>query len=114
MTQDAIDDERDWVAAQIRERLLFYRSITSFGFARAPETAKAAPEPEAAAASSSSAPTRAPSVRETLEELPELRGNIVHDLHTAVLMREHGISRICTRDADFHRFPFLSVIDPLR
>ena len=32
----------------------------------------------------------------------------------AVLMREHGVSRICTRDTDFHRFPFLSVVDPLR
>ena len=31
-----------------------------------------------------------------------------------VLMRELGISRICTRDTDFHRFPFLDVIDPLR
>jgi predicted nucleic acid-binding protein len=39
---------------------------------------------------------------------------MVHDLHTAVLLREHGVGRICTRDADFHRFPFLNVIDPLR
>jgi predicted nucleic acid-binding protein len=38
----------------------------------------------------------------------------VHDLHTAVLMREHGISRIVTRDADFRRFRFLDVVDPLR
>ncbi len=53
-------------------------------------------------------------LRETLEELPDLRGNIVHDLHTAVLMREHGISRIYTRETDFHRFPFLEVLDPLR
>lgn len=53
-------------------------------------------------------------LRETLDELPDLRGNIVHDLHTAVLMREHGISRIFTRDNDFHRFPFLEVLDPLR
>ena len=50
---------------------------------------------------------------QTLSELPEIRGNVVHDLHTAVLMREHGISRICTRDADFRRFPFLTVVDPL-
>ena len=50
----------------------------------------------------------------TLEELPDLRGNICHDLHTAVLMRENGVSRIYTRDTDFHRFPFLTVIDPLR
>lgn len=51
---------------------------------------------------------------QTLAELPDVRGNLVHDLHTAVLMREHGVSRICTRDADFHRFPFLTVVDPLR
>jgi CubicO group peptidase (beta-lactamase class C family) len=31
---------------------------------------------------------------------------------TAVLMREHGIRRIYTRDTDFHRFPFLEPIDP--
>jgi uncharacterized protein len=53
-------------------------------------------------------------LRQTLEELPDLRGNVMHDLHTAVLMREHGISRIVTRDTGFHRFPFLTVIDPLR
>ena len=50
----------------------------------------------------------------TLAELPDVRGSIAHDLHIAVLMREHGVSRICTHDADFHRFPFLSVIDPIR
>jgi toxin-antitoxin system PIN domain toxin len=46
-------------------------------------------------------------------ELPFLAGNILHDTHTAILMREHGIRRICTRDTDFHRFPFLEVFDPL-
>jgi predicted nucleic acid-binding protein len=51
---------------------------------------------------------------QTLSELPDLRGNLMHDLHTAVLMREHGVSRICTRDTDFHRFTFLTVVDPLR
>ena len=51
---------------------------------------------------------------QTLSELPDVRGNLIHDLHTAVLMREHGVSRICTRDTDFHRFPFLDVIDPIR
>ena len=49
----------------------------------------------------------------TLREFPDLSGNLFHDLHTAVLMREHGVSRICTRDADFNRFPFLTVVDPL-
>ena len=49
----------------------------------------------------------------TLAELPNIRGLRMHDLHTAVLMREHGISRICTRDRDFRQFPFLEVVDPL-
>jgi toxin-antitoxin system PIN domain toxin len=46
-------------------------------------------------------------------ELPHLAGNVIHDAHTAALMREHGIQRICTRDMDFHRFPFLEVVDPV-
>ena len=51
---------------------------------------------------------------QTLSEYPQLRSSIMHDIHTAVLMREHGISRICTRDADFHRFSFLTVVDSFR
>jgi toxin-antitoxin system PIN domain toxin len=50
---------------------------------------------------------------DVVAEVPGLSGNIVHDTQTAVLMREHGIRRICTRDTDFHRFPFLEPIDPL-
>jgi toxin-antitoxin system PIN domain toxin len=48
-----------------------------------------------------------------IEEIPHLAGNLLHDAHTAILMREHGIRRIYTRDTDFHRFPFLEPIDPL-
>jgi toxin-antitoxin system PIN domain toxin len=51
---------------------------------------------------------------EVVAEVPGLAGNIIHDAQTAVLMREHGIRRICTRDTDFHRFPFLEPVDPLR
>ena len=51
--------------------------------------------------------------REVLSEVPFLSGNLVHDAHTAVLMKEHGIRTIWTHDADFHRFPFLEVRDPL-
>jgi uncharacterized protein len=40
-------------------------------------------------------------------ELPHLAGNLLHDAHTAILMGEHGIGRICTRDTDFYRFPIL-------
>jgi toxin-antitoxin system PIN domain toxin len=50
---------------------------------------------------------------QVLKETPHLAGNILHDTHTATLMREHGVRRICTRDTDFHRFAFLEVIDPL-
>lgn len=50
---------------------------------------------------------------EVTSEVPMLAGNMWHDAETAVLMREHGIRRICTRDTDFARFPFLEVVDPL-
>jgi uncharacterized protein len=50
---------------------------------------------------------------EVISELPHLAENILHDAHTAILMREHGIGRICTRDTDFTRFPFLEAIDPV-
>lgn len=53
-------------------------------------------------------------LRQCLGEVPETRGNLIQDLHTASLMREHGIARIVTRDTDFHRFGFLEVVDPLR
>jgi toxin-antitoxin system PIN domain toxin len=49
---------------------------------------------------------------EVAGEVSVIRGNRVHDMHTAVLMREHGISQICTMDSDFRRFPFVEVIDP--
>lgn len=51
---------------------------------------------------------------QALTELPGIRGNLFFDLYTAVQMRENGLTRICTFDRDFDRFPFLSVINPLR
>lgn len=53
-------------------------------------------------------------LQQTLAEQPGLRGNILHDVHTAVIMRENGINQIYTRDTDFARFPFLTIIDPLQ
>jgi toxin-antitoxin system PIN domain toxin len=50
---------------------------------------------------------------QVLGELPHLAGNLMHDAHTAVLMREHGVRVIYTRDTDFHRFPFLELVDPV-
>ena len=52
--------------------------------------------------------------RHTIRETPNVAGNIMHDFHTVVLMREHGVRQICTRDADFRRFPGIEVIDPVR
>jgi predicted nucleic acid-binding protein len=49
---------------------------------------------------------------EVIVEMPNLRGNILHEFHAAMLMREHGIRDIYTRDTDFSRFPFVSVIGP--
>lgn len=61
------------------------------------------------------APTErhAETATQVFAEIPHIAGNLVHDAHTAILMREHGIRRIYTRDTDFHRFPFLEPIDPL-
>ena len=50
---------------------------------------------------------------QVISENPWLAGNLLHDTHTVVLMREHGIRTICTRDTDFHRFAQLQVVDPL-
>jgi toxin-antitoxin system PIN domain toxin len=50
---------------------------------------------------------------EVVAEFPHIAGNLFHDTHTAILLREHGIRGICTRDADFRRFGFLDVIDPV-
>ncbi|MBN2408994.1 MAG: PIN domain-containing protein [Candidatus Aminicenantes bacterium] len=49
---------------------------------------------------------------EVIKSLPLLSGNLLYDAQTAILMREHGIERIYTRDMDFHRFPFLEPVDP--
>jgi predicted nucleic acid-binding protein len=63
---------------------------------------------------SSAGPCHAtPVLAEVTSEVPIMTGNLWHDAEAAVLMREHGIRRICTRDTDFVRFPFLEVIDPL-
>jgi predicted nucleic acid-binding protein len=50
---------------------------------------------------------------EVIAQAPLLSGNLLFDAQTAVLMKEHGIRRIYSRDTDFHRFPFLEPIDPM-
>jgi len=58
-------------------------------------------------------PRHAAVAREVLAELPWLAGDLLPPAHLAILMREHGVRRIYTRDTSFHRFPFLEVVDPL-
>jgi uncharacterized protein len=50
---------------------------------------------------------------EVMVEVPGITGNLVHDAHTAILMRENGIKTIYSRDAHFNRFPFLDTVDPV-
>jgi len=52
-------------------------------------------------------------MRSTIRETGRPAGNFFHDLHTAVVMREHGVSEIMTADTDFRKFPFLRVTDPV-
>jgi predicted nucleic acid-binding protein len=61
----------------------------------------------------SETPRHADVAQEVFRSHPEVKGSVVFDAHTAILMKEHGVRRILTRDADFFRFPFLEVIDPL-
>jgi toxin-antitoxin system PIN domain toxin len=41
------------------------------------------------------------------------RGNLVPDAHVAALLRQHGVTVLYTADADFRRFDFLDVRNPL-
>ena len=47
-------------------------------------------------------------------DLSHSAGNLFHDIHTAALMREHGVGEIVTADTDFLQFGFLKVLNPLR
>lgn len=42
-----------------------------------------------------------------------VKGNLVPDTHLAVILRQHGVSKIYTVDTDFRKFDFLQVINPL-
>jgi toxin-antitoxin system PIN domain toxin len=52
-------------------------------------------------------------VRDILSEMPTLRGNDMHDVEIAALMRDRGIKTIYTRDIGFRRFRLLEPIDPI-
>ncbi|MGH9466784.1 MAG: hypothetical protein ACRD1Y_05460 [Terriglobales bacterium] len=46
---------------------------------------------------------------QVVTNVPDLMGNFLHDAHTSILMREHGIRRVCMRGTGVHRFPFPEV-----
>lgn len=46
-------------------------------------------------------------------EHPHLTGNVMHDLHTVALMREHGVREVHTAGAHFRQFRELRVVNPL-
>jgi predicted nucleic acid-binding protein len=51
-------------------------------------------------------------LRATVRDVGRPAGNLFHDLHTAVLVRGHGVSEVMTADIDFRKFPFLTVTYP--
>lgn len=53
-------------------------------------------------------------LREASTAVPHVNGSRFHDLHTALLMKEHGIVEIKTSDVDFHRFPWIRPTDPFQ
>ena len=50
--------------------------------------------------------------REVTGHFP-VRGNLVPDAHLAALLLQHGVQTLYTKDADFRKFDFLNVRDPL-
>lgn len=54
-----------------------------------------------------------PLLERVLETHGAIKANLFHDAHLALLLQEHGVSLLYTCDADFQRFEFLEVIDPV-
>ncbi|MBX9812245.1 MAG: hypothetical protein K2Y16_11645 [Burkholderiales bacterium] len=50
-------------------------------------------------------------MRFVVKEFGKSTGNIFHDPHIAVIMREHGVTEIMAADTDFRKFGFFAVTD---
>jgi toxin-antitoxin system PIN domain toxin len=61
----------------------------------------------------SATPRHAETLATLLAELSRPAGNLFHDIHTATIMREHGVPEIITADTDFLQFRSLRVTNPL-
>lgn len=53
-------------------------------------------------------------LQKVTSDLGRPAGNLFHDIHTAVLMMEHGVPEIVTADTDCFQFRFLKVANPLQ
>ena len=51
-------------------------------------------------------------VDECRNKVHRLSGNVLHNFHIAVLMKEHGIKEIITFDSDFRSFPWITCREP--
>lgn len=47
------------------------------------------------------------------QEIPGLKGNEIFDARIAICLKQHGVKRIFTWDADFKKYSFLSAISLL-
>jgi toxin-antitoxin system PIN domain toxin len=47
-------------------------------------------------------------------KMRSLSGNLIHDAHHVLLMREHDLKKIFSADTDLNRFQGLEVVNPLR
>ena len=48
-------------------------------------------------------------LEQSRKQTHRLCGNLLHDLHIAVIMREHGVKEIVTRDQDFKAFSWVCI-----
>jgi toxin-antitoxin system PIN domain toxin len=51
-------------------------------------------------------------LKESCADVHRVSGNMVHDLHHAVIMREHGVKDVMTYDADFRAFSWVRTETP--
>ncbi len=52
--------------------------------------------------------------QEVLNDVPQLQGNLLHDTHTAILMKEHGIRQSTHETWTFIGFLFWKLLIPLK
>ena len=48
-------------------------------------------------------------LKQCKDEIAGVLGSALHDLHTAVLMREHDVGEVLTLDGHFAKFPWVAI-----